>query len=161
MTDFDDGTCNSALRSSFHRFDERPPAGDDRSRCGLPRGHAIHGEAAAARRLQRFGLDQTRVHMRTPAEVNALAASPELKAAMARQVVDVEALRVARRVLEDLLIGFRDARVSVISAGNGFVVREPDGTDSDVIRLSTVDGLRIGFQAYLAALEAAQSERTD
>lgn len=62
--------------------------------------------------------------------------------------IDEEALEVARRAVEDTLIEFRDARISVV-AGNGLVVREYDGLPSDVIRLSTRDGLRIGIRAYL------------
>lgn len=67
--------------------------------------------------------------------------------------IDEEALEAARLHVEDVLVEWRNARMFVI-AGNGFVVRERDGSDSTIMRLSTRDGLRIGIRAYLAALEA-------
>jgi hypothetical protein len=67
--------------------------------------------------------------------------------------LDEQALEVARKAVEDVLVEFRDRRISVLNCGNGFVVREPDGQDSSVMRLPTRDGLRIGIKAYLSALE--------
>lgn len=69
--------------------------------------------------------------------------------------VDAAALEAARLAVEDVLIEFRDERISVLNARNGFVVREYDGTESSLIRLTTRDGLRIGISAYLAALAEA------
>ncbi len=65
--------------------------------------------------------------------------------------IDAFALAVARRVVEDVLVDLRDRRVSVM-CGNGLVIRERNGGDSDVLRLSTRDALQIGIQAYTAAL---------
>jgi len=64
--------------------------------------------------------------------------------------IDEEALEVARKHIEDILIEFRDARISIIG-GNGFCVREEDGKPSPMMRLSTREGLRIGIKAYLEA----------
>jgi hypothetical protein len=68
--------------------------------------------------------------------------------------IDLAALEAARKAVEDELIEWRDARRFIIG-GNGFVVREKDGTESSIMRLSTAMGLRIGIKAYLAALATA------
>jgi hypothetical protein len=39
--------------------------------------------------------------------------------------------------------------------GNGFVVRNRDGSDSSIMRMSTAFGLQVGIRAYLAALGQA------
>jgi hypothetical protein len=65
--------------------------------------------------------------------------------------VDPDALEVARQVIEDFLIEMRDCRTFILG-GNGFTVREKDGSESSIMRLSTRDGLQMGIQAYLAAL---------
>lgn len=69
--------------------------------------------------------------------------------------VDETALEVARLAVEDALIDFRDSRISILGRGNGFVVREKDGTESGVIRLGTREGLRIAIHAYLEAANHA------
>ncbi len=64
---------------------------------------------------------------------------------------DIEA---ARRYIEDLLIEFRDMRVSIAPggpAGHGLVVRELDGKSSDIIRLRTAEAIRIAVKAMLEA----------
>lgn len=68
--------------------------------------------------------------------------------------IDKAALEVARKTVEDTLIEFRDSQMFMIG-GNGFVVRNWDGSDSSIMRLSTAMGLQIGIEAYLAALSAA------
>ena len=72
--------------------------------------------------------------------------------------VDAEALEVARKKIEDILIKYRDSRIFVIG-GNGFVVREQDGSDSSIMRLPTRDGLRIGIATYLAHLESKEKDK--
>lgn len=65
--------------------------------------------------------------------------------------MDIEA---ARRHIEDLLIEFRDMRISIAPggpAGHGLVVREPDGTLSDAIRLRTGEAIRIAVKTMLEA----------
>lgn len=66
--------------------------------------------------------------------------------------IDPVALEVARKRIEDILVEFRDCRISEIGRGNGLVVREKDGSDSYIIRLSTSAALEIGIKAYLAAV---------
>lgn len=78
---------------------------------------------------------------------------PAFKAARAAVEIDSRAASIARRAVEDALVNLRDGRISCLSAGNGFVIREPDGTDSATIRLSTFDGLVLGITAYLAATD--------
>lgn len=72
--------------------------------------------------------------------------------------IDDVALEAARKAVESVLVEFRDSRISVPMRGNGFVIREKDGKDSPIMRLSTADGLRIGIKAYLAALEVTPTE---
>jgi hypothetical protein len=67
--------------------------------------------------------------------------------------INEEALEAARLAVEDALIELRDARIGILNGGNGFVVREYDGKESSIMRMSTRDGLRIGIKAYLAALD--------
>jgi hypothetical protein len=59
-----------------------------------------------------------------------------------------EAFLKAFKYVEDFLIEMRDIRCSVLVA-NGVVVREADGSPSDVIRASTKDILRMGIESYL------------
>lgn len=58
-------------------------------------------------------------------------------------------IEVARKTLEDILIEWRDARLSILR-NNGLVIREYDGRDSSIIRLGTDDAVRIGIQAIIA-----------
>lgn len=61
-----------------------------------------------------------------------------------------------RRAVEDVLIEWRDLRLSTLNAGNGLVVREKDGSPSDIIRLGTAEGLQIGIQAMLDEAELTE-----
>lgn len=65
--------------------------------------------------------------------------------------VNEEALTTAHLAVEDVLIDFRDRRISVMGPANGFVVREADGTESSIMRLGTRQGLKIAIEAYLRA----------
>jgi len=65
--------------------------------------------------------------------------------------INEEALTTAHKAIEDVLIEFRDRRISVLNRANGFVVREHDGRESSIMRLGTREGLRIGIEAYLRA----------
>lgn len=62
-------------------------------------------------------------------------------------------IRAAWQHLEDVLIEFRDLRVSVPPGhcGHGLVVREADGRAADVIRLRTSEAIRIAVKAMLEA----------
>jgi hypothetical protein len=61
-------------------------------------------------------------------------------------------LEVGRRAIEDTLVSFRDARISVLNRNNGLVIRERNGTASDIIRLGPEDALRIGLKAIIKFL---------
>lgn len=71
--------------------------------------------------------------------------------------VDEKALTAAHLAVEDVLIDFRDRRLSVMGPANGFVVREKDGRESSIMRLGTRDGLRIAIAAYLKATKGPSS----
>ena len=73
--------------------------------------------------------------------------------------LDDEALTAAHKAVEDVLIDFRDNRISMLLAANGFVVRERDGSDSSIIRLGTREGLGIGIEAYLNAMAEDDQSR--
>jgi hypothetical protein len=66
--------------------------------------------------------------------------------------IDEAALTAAHLAVENVLIEFRDRRISILGGANGFVVNEYDGMPSSVMRLETRAGLRIGIRAYLAAV---------
>lgn len=91
-------------------------------------------------------------------DVNAMAADADFTRERHDEDIDIDALRVARRVVEDVLVDLRDNRVSVMSAGNGFAIRDMDSPGPSLIRLSTIEGLEIGIRAYLAA-EKHEPER--
>lgn len=74
---------------------------------------------------------------------------------MAEIEIDDVALEIARREVEDVLVDFRDNGRFMIG-GNGFVIRNQDGSPSEIMRLSTAFGLRTGIKAYLAALANPQ-----
>jgi hypothetical protein len=76
---------------------------------------------------------------------------------MADIQIDQDALTAAHVAVEDVLIEMRDSRIGQLGPANGFVVRERDGSPSDIIRLGTRWGLEIGIKAYLAALDGPVS----
>jgi len=65
---------------------------------------------------------------------------------------DKELLEVGRLAVEDVLIEYRDGRISVFR-NNGLVVKERDGEASSVIRLGTEDALRIALLAMVKHLD--------
>jgi hypothetical protein len=67
--------------------------------------------------------------------------------------INEEALMAAHKAVEDVLIDFRDGGIGLLGPANGFVVKYRDGSSSDIIRLGTREGLRIGIRAYLHALD--------
>jgi hypothetical protein len=70
---------------------------------------------------------------------------------------DTELLAVGRKAVEDVLVDFRDSRISLLGRGNGLVIRERDGRESAAIRLGTEDALRIALQAIAEGLEKEES----
>ena len=73
--------------------------------------------------------------------------------------IDEKALAAAHLAVEQVLVEWRDARLSVVNCANGFVIREKDGTESSIMRLGTRDGLRIAVTAYLKAVEQDAARR--
>ena len=64
-----------------------------------------------------------------------------------------ELLELGRKAIEDVLVEWRDNRLSELNRGNGLVIRERDGKDSSVIRFGSETALRIGLEAMLQALK--------
>lgn len=61
-------------------------------------------------------------------------------------------LEIGRKKIEATLIEWRDDRLSEPMRGNGLVVREKDGTPSDIIRFGPEMGLKIGLRAIASYL---------
>ncbi len=64
-----------------------------------------------------------------------------------------EILEIGRKAVEDVLIEWRDGRLSMFNKGNGLVIREKDGKDSHIIRFGTETALKIGIKAMYQALK--------
>lgn len=64
-----------------------------------------------------------------------------------------QALVLARQTIETELLSRRNSRISHLTGGNGFVIREPDGGDSSHIRLRTLEGLKIAFDVYREVMD--------
>lgn len=62
---------------------------------------------------------------------------------------------VARKAVEDMLIDWRDSRLSEPLRGNGLVIHERDGTASTVIRFGMETAMRVGMKAIVEARSAA------
>jgi hypothetical protein len=56
-----------------------------------------------------------------------------------------EELEIARKAIEDELIERRSRRISVLR-NNGLVCKESNGASSSIIRLSSVDALRLAVE---------------
>lgn len=69
-----------------------------------------------------------------------------------------ELLEVGRKAIEDVLVEWRDNRLSEFTRGNGLVIREKDGKDSTIIRFGPETALKIGIKAMFGqALKAVQN----
>jgi hypothetical protein len=66
---------------------------------------------------------------------------------------DDDLLEVGRRAIEESLVRWRDSRMSEAARCNGLVIRERDGSLSNVIRFGPEHALRIGLKAIAAELE--------
>lgn len=64
-----------------------------------------------------------------------------------------ELLEVGRRAIEDVLIEWRDSRLSIWGRGNGLVVKEKDGSESSIIRMGAEHALKIGLEAIAKHLD--------
>ena len=60
-------------------------------------------------------------------------------------------MEIARKAVEDVLIKWRDSRLSEIR-GNGLVIREKDGNPSTVIRFGPETAVRIALRAIAKEL---------
>lgn len=58
-----------------------------------------------------------------------------------------ELLEVGRKAIEDVLLQYRDYRISEFNRANGLVVREKDGSSSNIIRFGPETALKIGLKA--------------
>lgn len=66
---------------------------------------------------------------------------------------DESLLEVGRKAVEDVLIDWRDSRLSELGRRNGLVIREKDGGESAVIRFGPETALRIGLLAIAEHLK--------
>jgi len=60
-----------------------------------------------------------------------------------------EFLEVGRKAIENRLIELRDSRICLFTRNNGLVIREYDGSNSNVIRMGSEGALRVGLKAIL------------
>lgn len=56
-------------------------------------------------------------------------------------------LEIGRAAVEDMLIDWRDSRLSEGMRGNGLVIREKDGRESSTIRFGPETCIRVGLVA--------------
>lgn len=69
-----------------------------------------------------------------------------------------EMMEVGRQAIEDVLVSWRDSRMSVIGRGNGLVVYEADGRASSVIRLGPEMAVAIALRAIANKMESKEDE---
>ena len=67
------------------------------------------------------------------------------------ELLTKESLEIGRKAIEDMLVEWRDSRLSEFNRGNGLVIREKDGRDSSIIRFGPETALRIGILAMKEA----------
>ena len=60
------------------------------------------------------------------------------------------------QAIEDALVDLRDNRTSVLNAANGLVIREADGGDSAVVRMTVRDAAWIAAGVVLEAPDTPQ-----
>jgi hypothetical protein len=65
---------------------------------------------------------------------------------------DANLLNVAHKAIEDVLVEWRDLRLSTPLAANGLVIKEKDGTPSNQIRMTPEEAMRVGLNAIAAHL---------
>ena len=68
-----------------------------------------------------------------------------------------ELMEIGRKAIEDALIEWRDSCLSALGRGNGFVIREEDGTASKIIRFGPETGIRIALEAIAKHLAATEN----
>lgn len=60
---------------------------------------------------------------------------------------DDELLEVGRKAVEDVLVEWRNSRISMCLRGNGLVIRERNGGASSIIRMGPEQAMKIGLKA--------------
>ena len=73
---------------------------------------------------------------------------------------DNHLLEIGRKAIEDVLVDWRDNRLSEFTRGNGLVIREKDGKDSNIIRFGPETALCIGLKAIAEALKENEHTKT-
>ena len=75
-------------------------------------------------------------------------------------IVDIKALserddllEIARKAIEDTLVEWRDAGMSVLMRNNGLVIKSRFGRESSIIRMGPEDAMRIGLRAIAEHLD--------
>lgn len=61
-------------------------------------------------------------------------------------------IEAARLAIEDKLVERRDARIGIAGRGNGLVIREYDGTDSSIIRMTTPEAIILALETIADSL---------
>ena len=69
---------------------------------------------------------------------------------------DDECLEIGRQAIENMLVEWRDNRLSELLRGNGLVIREADGKESSIIRFGPETALRVGLNAIAEHLGGKQ-----
>jgi hypothetical protein len=73
-------------------------------------------------------------------------------------------LEIGRLAIEKTLLDWRDSRLSELNRNNGLVVREKDGTESNIIRFGPETALKIGLKAieeFLSTREALAADERE
>jgi len=70
-----------------------------------------------------------------------------------------ELLEVGRIAVERVLIDWRNRRLSEAFRGNGLVIREKDGKESNVIRFGPELAIKIGLEAIHEHLQKSNRRR--
>lgn len=82
---------------------------------------------------------------------------PHEIAELLRNIADnPELMEAAHLAIEDHLVKMRDAGMFTGPHGNGFVVREEDGSPSEVIRMGTRPGIVMALNAIADRIDAAR-----
>lgn len=70
---------------------------------------------------------------------------------------DIKLLEIGRKAIEDVLIEWRDNRISMMR-NNGLVIKERNGKDSHIIRMGPEDAIRIGMRAIINHLKKKRNK---
>ncbi len=77
-----------------------------------------------------------------------------LNAAELRKLAtDPKILKRIHLTIEDLLVEFRDSGIGLIGPANGLIIKEKDGSSSDVIRLDTRGAVRLTLKTLADILD--------